>query len=55
MIAAAAAARNGTSPIARTSWGETLAVKIRMIKGTTLAAMAISRQFNYYNSAFDAR
>ncbi|HJU35267.1 MAG TPA: hypothetical protein VJ695_09110 [Nitrososphaera sp.] len=28
---------------------------IRIINGTTLAGMATSRQFNYYNSAFDTR
>jgi hypothetical protein len=55
VIAAAAAAKNGTNPIARTSWGETLAVMIRIMNGTTLAGMATSRQFNYINSAFDTR
>ena len=28
---------------------------IRIMNGTTLAGMAISRQFNYINSAFDTR
>jgi hypothetical protein len=55
VIAAAAAAKNGTNPIARISWGETLAVMIRIMNGTTLAGMATSRQFNYINSAFDTR
>jgi hypothetical protein len=32
-----------------------LAVMIRIMNGTTLAGMAISRQFNYYDSAFDTR
>jgi hypothetical protein len=26
---------------------------IRIMNGTTLAGMAISRQFNYYDSGFD--
>jgi hypothetical protein len=53
VIAAAAAAKNGTNPTARISWGETLEVTIRIINGTTLAGMATSRQFNYINSAVD--
>jgi hypothetical protein len=32
-----------------------LAVKIRIMNGTTLAGMATSRQFNYYNSVFDTK
>jgi hypothetical protein len=52
VIAAPAAAKNGTNPTARISWGETLAVTIRIMNGTTLAGMATSRQFNYINSAF---
>jgi hypothetical protein len=55
VIAAAEAARNGISPRERKSWGVTWAVTIRMMNGTTLAGMATSRQFNYYDSAFDTK
>jgi hypothetical protein len=46
-MAAAAEATNGTRPTANTSCGETLVVRKSMMKGTTLAGMATSRQFNY--------
>jgi hypothetical protein len=47
VIPAAADAMKGNSPTAKMSCGETPVVSQRMRKGTRLAGMATSRQFNH--------
>jgi len=50
--AAAADAMNGTSPTLKTSCGDTLVVRNRIMNGTMLAGMATRRQFkNVFDNA----